>query len=286
MTPDEYCQNKAIRRGSSFYYSILFLSEPERNKITALKAFVQEAVDISHECSDPATARVKLDWWRGEIENLFHGRPNHPVSKVLAPVVDELNLQEETFREVIDGVQMDLDYGAYASFADLSLYCYRVSITMTQLSAEIAGYEHRHTRKAIYDLGMGFRLLKVLRNVRTDARRGHIYLPRDEMSAFNISAVDFTTPQTSDNLAAFFEFQCRRIKLHLANGLEALPAEDRFKQLPAIILARLYLVLLREIETDSFRVLEHGIHLTPLRKLWIAWRTKKKEKARLGMRRK
>lgn len=37
------------------------------------------------------------------------------------------------------------------------------------------------------------------------------------------------------------------------------------------------MTLLQEIEGDHFRVLEHRIALTPLRKLWLAWSTKHRE---------
>ena len=36
MTPDEYCQQKAVQSGSSFYYSFLFLPPERRRAITAL----------------------------------------------------------------------------------------------------------------------------------------------------------------------------------------------------------------------------------------------------------
>ena len=42
MTPDQYCQQKAARSGSSFYYGFLFLPPDQRRAIIALYAFCRE----------------------------------------------------------------------------------------------------------------------------------------------------------------------------------------------------------------------------------------------------
>ena len=43
-----------------------------------------------------------------------------------------------------------------------------------------------------------------------------------------------------------------------------------------MILAEILLVTLAEIRRDGYRILHHRIALTPLRKLWIAWRTRRR----------
>ena len=83
MTPEQYCQDKAAKSGSSFYYSFLFLPPARRNAITALYAFCREVDDVVDECTDVAIARTKLAWWRTEIASTFHGTPQHPVAKAL-----------------------------------------------------------------------------------------------------------------------------------------------------------------------------------------------------------
>mgnify|MGYP001768049555 CR=1 FL=1 len=84
MTPDDYCQDKAARSGSSFYYSFMFLPPERRRAITALYAYCREVDDTVDEATDPQVARARLDWWRGEIERLFAGDPQHPVTRALA----------------------------------------------------------------------------------------------------------------------------------------------------------------------------------------------------------
>src|SRR5690349_22343549 len=103
MTPDEYCQEKAIQSGSSFYYSFLYLPLERRRAITALYAFCREVDDVVDECSDPLVARAKLAWWRGEVAAIFAGgdrKPSHPVAKALASVAQPFNLTAERLHAI------------------------------------------------------------------------------------------------------------------------------------------------------------------------------------------
>ena len=260
---------------------MLFLAESKRQAITTLYAYRREVGDVVDECSEAAVAIAKLDWWRGEIEDTFAGRAHHPVSRAITTLLNTVSLPQEYFLEIIDGVQMDLEYYTYPSFADLLLYCHRVSATLCQMSAEILRYRDRKTRKFAHDLGMGLQLLKILRNVYSDSRRGHIYLPLDEMDAFSVVPEDLTRRPTPPNVVRICEFQCARIRRYLSSVLEQMPDVDRLDQLSALIWAKLGLTLLEEMEADGFRVSEHRLALTPLRKLWIAWRLQKKERARV-----
>lgn len=280
MTPQEYCQQKAANSGSSFYYSFLFLPEEQRQAIMALYAFCREVDEVVDECSETDVARAKLDWWRGELANTFAGRPQHPVTRALQPALARYNLPEEYFREIIDGMQMDLDYDAYPTFTELSLYCYRVAGVVGLLSAEIFGYEDRRTTKYANDLGLAFQLTNILRDVREDVARGRVYLPLDEMKKFDVSPSDLTLPQTSDRVRDLFAFQAERARHYYERAFSHLPESDRWSQRSGVIMAAIYRRLLEEIERDGFRVLEHRVRISPLRKLWIAWRTARAEHKR------
>ncbi|HSM98287.1 MAG TPA: squalene/phytoene synthase family protein, partial [Gallionella sp.] len=92
MTPDQYCQDKAAASGSSFYYSFMFLPADKRRAITALYAFCREVDDVVDECSDPQVARTTLNWWRAQVEEIYGGKPQHPVAQALVPIVGQFNL--------------------------------------------------------------------------------------------------------------------------------------------------------------------------------------------------
>ena len=273
MSPQDYCQQKAASSGSSFYYSFMFLPANRRRAITALYAYCREVDDVVDECQDPQIAATKLAWWRTELDRLYAGRPEHPVTQALLPVLAEFNLPQEQLLEIIDGMEMDLQQSRYLDFTALTLYCYRVASVVGLLAAEIFGFQERGTQKYAHDLGMAFQLTNIIRDVGEDARRGRVYLPLDELKRFNVPLADILNSTYSDNFRKLMEFQIERAEQYYAQAMSQLPAVDRKTQRPGLVMAAIYRTVLDEIKRDGCQVLTQRTSLTPLRKLWIAWRT-------------
>ena len=273
MTPDEYCQEKAARSGSSFYYSFLFLPQNRRRAITALYAFCREVDDVVDECQDPQVAATKLAWWRHELASIDGGQPQHPVTQALQAASAEFNLPQEQLQEIVDGMEMDLQQSRYLDFKALSLYCYRVASVVGLLAAEIFGYQDRRTQKYAHDLGLAFQLTNIIRDVGEDARMGRIYLPIDELQRFEVPAADILNARHSDNFRRLMDFQVERAESYYAQAIDALPAADRRAQRPGLVMAAIYRTLLDEIKRDGCQVLTQRTSLPPILKLWIAWRT-------------
>ena len=273
MTPDQYCQDKAATSGSSFYYSFLFLPPERRRAITALYAFCREVDDVVDECTDTELARTKLAWWQKEIDGTFSGSAQHPVAQALIPVVRTFNLPQSHFQDVIDGMEMDLRYNRYPDFATLQSYCYRVAGVVGLMAAEIFGYRDPATLKYAEHLGTAFQLTNIIRDVGEDARRGRVYLPIDELARFGLSATDIVHLQDREELRPLMEFQIERAEQYYEQAFASLPAQDRKAQRPGLVMAAIYQAVLKEIRNSGCKVLDRRTSLTPIRKLWIAWRT-------------
>ena len=273
MSPDEYCQDKAARSGSSFYYSFLFLPPPRRRAITALYAFCREVDDVVDEVRDPGVARTKLDWWRNEIDQLFAGAPHHPVTLALAPHAEAYGITRSRLREVIDGMQMDLEQTRYLDFTGLALYCRRVAGVVGEMASGIFGATDPRTREYADALGLAFQLTNILRDVGEDARRGRIYLPIEDLQRFGVSTGDILASRRTDAFVAMMRFQAARAREQYLRAYALLPEADRRAQRPGLIMAAIYWTLLDEIERDGFQVLDRHTSLTPIRKLLLSWRT-------------
>ena len=273
MNPHDYCQDRAAKSGSSFYYSFMFLPPEQRQAITALYAFCREVDDVVDECHDVSLAQIKLVWWRQEVERIFTGTPTHPVGFALQDVLRRFKLPQEQLLEIIDGMAMDLSQTRYLDFKGLQLYCYRVASVVGLLSAEIFGHEHRQTLKYAHDLGLALQLTNIIRDVGEDARRGRIYLPIEDLQRFGVPAKDILEARYSDAFRELMAFQAERAEHFYEQALAQLPAGDRKAQRPGLVMAAIYRTLLREIATDGFQVLDRRISLTPVRKVWLAGST-------------
>ena len=273
MTPDQYCQEKAAASGSSFYYSFVFLPHERRRAITALYAFCREVDDVVDETQDPQLAATKLAWWRTEVANLYEGRPQHPVTRALAPFTRDFSIDKERLGEIIDGMEMDLTQTRYLDWAGLERYCYRVASVVGLLAAGIFGYRDPKTLEYARNLGLAFQLTNIIRDVGEDARKNRIYLPVEDLKRFGVPAADILGGRESEGLRNLLAFEAERARHYYDLAFAALPADDRRAQRPGLIMAAIYRTLLDEIERDGFHVLKGRISLTPLRKLWIAWKT-------------
>jgi len=273
MSPDEYCQQKAAQSGSSFYYSFLFLTPERRRAITALYAFCREVDDTVDEGSDAGVARVKLDWWRKEISDMLAGHPTHPVTKALQPHLNVYALDGNHLLAIIDGMQMDLDQSRYLDWPGLQRYCWHVAGVVGILSARIFGATRPETLQYAEKLGLAFQLTNIIRDVGEDARKGRIYLPVSELQQFHVTAADILKTRHSENFERLMRFQTERAQRSYDEALALLPQQDRRAQRPGLIMASIYRTLLDEIEHDSFKVLTQRVSLTPIRKLWLTWKT-------------
>jgi phytoene synthase len=273
MSPDEYCQRKAAASGSSFYYAFLFLPPERRRAITALYAFCREVDDVVDECSEPQLAHSKLAWWRAEVANLFAGNPQHPVTRALAPAIGPFGISAGRLDEIIAGMEMDLTQTRYLDFAALERYCYLVAGAVGLLAAGIFGYSDPRTLEYARQLGTAFQLTNIIRDVGEDAGKGRVYLPQEDLRRHGVTVADILARRHGDAFVALMREQARRAEAFYERAMAALPAADRRAQRPGLIMAAIYRALLAEIERDGFRVLEQRVSLTPIRKLWIAWRT-------------
>jgi len=273
MSPDEYCQHKAAASGSSFYYSFLFLPPERRRAITALYAFCREVDDVVDEMQDAAVAQAKLAWWAQEIDRMYAGEPQHPVTRALAPHSAPFGIRRESLLLVLEGMAMDLRQNRYLDYATLARYCHNVAGVVGELAAGIFGASDERTYEYARKLGLALQLTNILRDVGEDARRGRVYLPLEDLQRHGVRIADLLAGRYVDGYLALMRFEAQRARAAYAQALANLPAADRRAQRPGLIMGAIYAALLDEIEREDFRVLHQRIALTPLRKLWIAWRT-------------
>jgi phytoene synthase len=209
MSPDEYCQQKTVQSGSSFYYSFLFLPPERRRAITALYAFCREVDDTVDETSD---SRWRASSWPGGAPRCRHvqGHAHPPGDPGPAAAPGAYDLQEQHLQAIIDGMEMDLDQSRYLDYPGLRKYCWHVAGVVGILSASIFGVTNPQTLQYAEKLGLAFQLTNIIRDVGDDARKGRIYLPVNELQQFGVTAADILNFRHSDKFEALMKFQADR----------------------------------------------------------------------------
>ena len=272
MTPEQYVQQKAAASGSSFYYAFLFLPKPRRAAITAFYAFCREVDDVVDDMVDPGVARTKLAWWQAEVAKAFAGKPTHPVMLALMPLAATYDIEERHLQAIIDGCQMDMEQTRYLDYPGLQRYCHLVAGVVGEVAASIFGQTQPQTTAYAHKLGQALQLTNIIRDVGEDALRGRIYLPISDLQQFDVKAHEVLKRTYSDRFTALMKFQAARAQGLYDEAFALLPSADRRTQKPGLMMASIYRTLLQEIERDNFQVLHQRVSLTPLRKLWLAWK--------------
>ena len=272
MTPQQYCAKKTAQSGSSFYYSFLFLEKKKREAITALYAFCREVDDIVDDASDEHVARSTLNWWDQEIEKMWLGTPQHPVSIAIQPFIEPYKLEKKYFKLIIDGMMMDLERQNYETMEQLTKYCYRSASAVGILSASIFGYSHPSTLIYAEQLGLALQITNILRDIQEDLVRGRLYIPLEELDKVNIKRADLKQSVGKKSFDTLIANQVDIAQKHFDSADRSLHVDDRQSQKAGLIMSGIYRKLLNKIASRPARSFAKRQTLTPIHKLWIAWR--------------
>ncbi|NIM28352.1 MAG: squalene/phytoene synthase family protein [Gammaproteobacteria bacterium] len=272
MSPYDYCREKVALPGSSLYYSLLFVSPALREALTALHAAAEEFRAIAEQVREAGVARTKLGWWAEEIERAACGAPRHPITRALAQPLREAGVDSARFAGVLNAFVAHHERDAYGTFAELEAHFDRVADLTGCIAAQLCGFACTETVDASRSLGVGLALAELARSpYRPDARRA-TDLPADLLAECGVSRADLGATPTTEPVRRSVRKVCEAARLRLRDALEAMPVADRGAQRPRRALAEMMLAQLDAIERGAYAVSERPAAITPLRKLWIAWK--------------
>src|SRR5207245_2351688 len=150
--------------------------------------------------------------WKEEIARTYESKPSMDLTRSLAQAIDRFDLSREYFDGILQGVAMDLKHTRYPDFASLSDYCYHVAGEVGLLCMEIFGYRSERLKSYAVKLGTAFQLTNILRDVVTDAERGRIYIPQDELKRFGVDEADILAKRLTPHFRRLMAFETRRAR--------------------------------------------------------------------------
>lgn len=244
------------RSGSNLALAFILLPKARRQGMAALYAFCREVDDVADEDSRPVQERADLlQEWREDIRAACEGRePRFPVNRELRAVIGEYHLPFALFDELIRGCETDLTQHRYATYADLEQYCYRVASVVGLLSIEIFGYSNPACREYAVHLGRALQFTNILRDVRTDAERGRIYLPLEELQRHGVSEDSILRGEYTEAYRKAALAVAERTRNFYRLARETLPATDRRSMVAAELMGSVYWRLLVKLEAAQFNV--------------------------------
>jgi len=250
--------SRTITRKSASNLALAFVLLPreKRDGMSALYAFCREVDDVADDESVPAAQRrERLAVWRDDVRRACDGEAAQlPVNRELTPFIRRCGLRFDLFDELIKGVEMDLDIKRYGDYAELEQYCHRVASVVGLLSIEIFGYKDPACRDYAVHLGKALQLTNILRDVRTDAERGRIYLPLSEQARFKVTPEEILRLEYSPRFRDLAASVAVRARYFYQQARVTLPAVDRRSMVAAELMGSVYWRLLGKLERRQFDV--------------------------------
>lgn len=252
-------------QGSSLYYSLLKVKNPKRHAIISIQAFANELAKISERYMEPGIAKVKLQWWKDEIDRMFKQQSRHPITQALQTEVERYNLSKQAFLALIEASILSIEIQAFSTQAQLAQHYQHLGGITESLKAQVllVGEKTEQIEQTSHLLGICNETVRHIDYFAEFWGRNHIYLPIEdiEKTGFMIEQVDAQKLKSLLKIQADFARQCYQ------DAIAVLPQEF-FKTLrPLSLYSSLQLKQLTLIEKDGFQVLTHRVELSPIRKL-------------------
>jgi phytoene synthase len=277
---DAYRTCRIITRthAKTFYLATRFLPNKKQRSIFAIYSlcrFIDDLVDeaedlIAKKSLNHEEIHEMVDSWKKKLTDTYNGTEHdHTILIALSDVLKMYHIPLEHSLELIEGVSMDLTKKRYNNFDELYDYSYKVASVVGLMTSEVFGYHDKSALKHAVDLGIAMQLTNILRDVGEDLAKDRIYLPADELNAYNLTEDYLFSHTIDDRFIDFMEFQIKRAESYYESadiGISMLNNDSRY----AVYLARQnYSRILNKIRKNGYDVFSQRAYLTTTEKLSI-----------------
>lgn len=256
---------------SSFFYSFSLLPKEKNEAINTIYAFCRETDDIVDETdTSTETKRSRILEWKSEFEiAIINEDSKFSLLNKVSSVMKKFKISSEPFFDLIKGMEMDIAKNRYNTFGELNDYCYKVASTVGLMCIEIFGYRNPKTKDFAVNLGIALQLTNILRDIKTDAELGRIYIPLEDLQKFNYSESELMNFNYNEEFRKLMKFECDRAHMYYKKADESLDRSDKGLMLAARVMQHIYFRILKKIEKKNYNVFESELKVSKFKKIII-----------------
>lgn len=256
---------------SNFLYSFSLLPKEKNEAINTVYAFCRKTDDIVDNENESLEKKYsRINEWRNEFEKaLISGDSKYSLLNNVNLIIKKFSIPVEPFFDLIQGMEMDLKKNRYNTFTELMDYCFNVASTVGLMSIEIFGYNNPRTKDFAINLGIALQLTNILRDIKTDAQHGRIYIPLEDLRRFNYSENDLLSFRYNDDFIKLMKHECERARYFYDEANRSLSKEDKGLMFAARIMEHIYFRVLKKIEKRNYNVFEKKVRVSNLKKIFI-----------------
>lgn len=267
------CGEVCAEYAKTFYLGTLLMTPERRRAIWAIYVWCRRTDELVDGPNASHITPTALDRWESRLDDLFQGRPFDMLDAALSDTVAKFPVDIQPFKDMIEGMRMDLRKSRYKNFDELYLYCYYVAGTVALMSVPIMGISphSQATTESVYNaalaLGIANQLTNILRDVGEDASRGRVYLPQDEMAQAGLSDDDIFAGKVTDKWRNFMKSQIKRARMFFDEAEKGVLELNEASRWPVWASLLLYRQILDEIEANDYNNFTKRAYVSKAKKL-------------------
>ncbi|MET0752447.1 MAG: phytoene/squalene synthase family protein [Pyrinomonadaceae bacterium] len=275
----KYCESVTKTHAKSFYFAAKFLPFHKQKAVYPIYAFCRKIDDEIDETAEENQAKAiqTVENWKAKLNAIYESRTDNgqrttgneqnPVLLAWQDVLKTYEIPRELPLELMRGVLMDTHTKRYETFGELYVYCYRVASTVGLMSSEILGYSDAKALEYAEAMGIGMQLTNILRDVKEDAQMGRVYLPQEDLRAFDVSEKQIFAGEMNENFVRLMKFQVERARNYYREGEKGIALLEKDSRFTVLLASRIYGKILDEIEKQNYDVFKRRAHTTKGQKL-------------------
>jgi phytoene synthase len=276
----EECAAVTRTRARNFYYGLRLTPEPRRSALYSIYAWMRHADDCVDAADTVEHRRSALRRFRSMTEMVMSGEmPDEDPSRfwlAFAATVRSYPLDPAIIRDMLAGLEDDLDHEWYRTEAELWQYCYRVASTVGLACVAVwgtrAGADPERVRELAVRRGQAFQRTNILRDFAEDfdSQPRRVYLPREAFDAAGLTPEGVRQWSHASACEGFIRSQAAaaRAEYQASAGLEGMIDPACAPTLWAM--TQIYSGILEQIEAEPEAIVRRRVRLASARKAWIA----------------
>ncbi len=215
-----FCRRLAESHYENFSVASRLLPKNLRPHFHHIYAYCRWSDDLADESENPQQALEKLDNWQKELDDCFQGRPSHPIMIALYATVEEFDLKQEPFNNLLSAFRQDQNVLRYESDEQLIDYCRRSADPVGRILLGLARIDAQECLAWSDSICTGLQLANFCQDMSRDAAMNRIYLPKSRWAARGVDEAMILQRKSNEALKQTTLDWCNGIAEYFHRGWE------------------------------------------------------------------
>jgi squalene synthase HpnC len=269
---EEYCRRLARSHYENFSVASWFLPSHLRQHFFNVYAYCRISDDLGDEVGDPTVSLRLLDEWEAQLHACYAGEPRHPVFVALRGTVQEFEIPQHEFADLLTAFRQDQTTTRYGTFDDVLGYCRNSANPVGHLVLYLCGYRDAQRQQLSDYTCTALQLANFWQDAGVDYAKGRIYLPLEDLQRFGVLEDDIRNLKNTPAFREMMRFEVARAREWFAQGLPLIGMVDRKLALDLELFSRGGMEILNAIERQGYAVLGCRPSISKARKLALVAR--------------